>query len=76
MLYYRCAEKAIQKKQFKKAEATGSLTSNKIASKTTKVSKTLPQSTSETVERQIEIPRERCTYLEKKTESYSWSILM
>ena len=58
----------------KKAEATGDLISNKIASKITKVSKNLQQNNSETVinEHDKEIPKER--YISKrKTEIYWWN---
>ena len=69
--------KLLQKEQFKKqAEATGDLIGNKIAnavaksddSKITKVSKNSQENNSETVanEHDIEIPKERYIYLQKK----------
>ena len=50
------------------AEATGDLIANKIADKITKVSKGSPQNNCETIERQIDIPRDRYISPEKRQQ--------
>ena len=49
--------KLLPKEQFKKQKAAESLTGNKIADKTTKVSKTSPHNNSKTVTNEAEIIR-------------------
>ena len=66
--------KLSQTEQLKKtAQATGDLTGNKVADKITKVSKTLPQSITETVTNEAEsigldreIPKEKYIFPEKR----------
>ena len=58
--------KLLKKSYSKKAEATGDLIGSKIANKITKASRNLPQNTSETIESETEIPRERCISPEKR----------
>ena len=50
--------KLLQKCNSKKAESTGNFIGNETANKITKSSKSLPQNTSGTVERETEIPKE------------------
>ena len=58
--------KLLKKSYSKKAETTGDLIGSKIDNKITKASRNLPQNTSETIESETEIRRERCISPEKR----------
>ena len=72
-----------KKSDSKNDKATGGLIGNKTVDEITKVSRTSPRSSSETVESErktiwfdieiTEISRERYTFSEKKPENYWWS---
>ena len=69
--------KLLQKKNYKRAEATSDLISNKIANKITKSSSTSLEKSSETVKSKTgfdrEIPKGRYVPSGKKTLYFEWS---
>ena len=69
--------KLLQKKNYKRAEATSDLISNKIADKITKPSSTSPEKSSESVKSETgfdrQIPKGRYVPAGKKTVCFEWS---